>query len=173
MNNLSANYERILEVLRKISNENLLSYQRRVPKMKDLELISLALTAEYMGIDSENHLFRPERVRLDDGAAASARQKRNKRPYRPAGYGELLGGGRDSAAFRGRGRTLGDGEGLRDGGARNSPLPLPRSRMGRGGAAAKREFFYGQRKTDGMVGFRRPQRRHPGRSGADREGNLR
>lgn len=58
MNNLSANYERILEVLRKISTENLLSYQRRVPKMKDLELISLALTAEYMGIDSENHLFR-------------------------------------------------------------------------------------------------------------------
>lgn len=58
MNNLSANYERILEVLRKISNENLLSYQRRVPKLKDLELISLALTAEYMSIDSENHLFR-------------------------------------------------------------------------------------------------------------------
>ncbi|MET3732968.1 hypothetical protein ABID46_002560 [Moheibacter stercoris] len=26
--------------------------------MKDLELISLALTAEFMGIDSENHLFR-------------------------------------------------------------------------------------------------------------------
>lgn len=58
MNNLSANYERILEVLRKISNDNLLSYQRRVPKLKDLELISLALTAEFMGIDSENHLFR-------------------------------------------------------------------------------------------------------------------
>lgn len=58
MNNLQANYERILEVLRKISNENLLSYQRRVPKLKDLELISLVLTAEFMGIDSENHLFR-------------------------------------------------------------------------------------------------------------------
>ncbi|SIQ96476.1 hypothetical protein SAMN05880574_14011 [Chryseobacterium sp. RU37D] len=58
MNNLGANYERILEVLKKISNERLLSYQRRTPKMKDLELISLALTAEYMGIDSENHLFR-------------------------------------------------------------------------------------------------------------------
>ena len=26
--------------------------------MKDLELISLALTAEFMGIDSESHLFR-------------------------------------------------------------------------------------------------------------------
>ncbi len=58
MNNLQANYERILEVLRKISGENLLSYQRRVPKLKDLELISLVLTAEFMGIDSENHLFR-------------------------------------------------------------------------------------------------------------------
>lgn len=58
MNNLGANYERILEVLRKISSETLLSYQRRVPRMKDLEVVSLALTAEYMGIDSENHLFR-------------------------------------------------------------------------------------------------------------------
>ncbi|GEN75427.1 hypothetical protein CHA01nite_11670 [Chryseobacterium hagamense] len=56
MNNLRANYERILEVLRKISNDDLLYYQRRTPKMSDLELISL--TAEYMGIDSENHLFR-------------------------------------------------------------------------------------------------------------------
>ena len=47
-----------MEVLRKISNENLLSYQRRAPKLKDLELISLTLTSEFMSIDSENHLFR-------------------------------------------------------------------------------------------------------------------
>lgn len=58
MNNLQANYERILEVLRKISNDHLLEYQRRRPKLSDLELITLSLTAEYMGIDSENHLFR-------------------------------------------------------------------------------------------------------------------
>jgi len=58
MNNLGANYERVLEVLRKISSETLLSYQRRVPRMKDLEVVSLALTSGYMGIDSENHLFR-------------------------------------------------------------------------------------------------------------------
>lgn len=58
MNNFGANYKRILEVLRRISKENLLPYQRRIPKMSDLELISLGLTAEYMGIDSENHLFR-------------------------------------------------------------------------------------------------------------------
>ncbi len=78
MNNLSANYERILEVLRKISNENLLSYQRRVPKMKDLELISLALTAEYMGIDSENHLFRqlPKAIKRKIERSVYNRRKR-------------------------------------------------------------------------------------------------
>ncbi len=58
MNNLNANYERILEVLRKTSFDILLSYQRRTPQLKDLELISLALTVGFMGIDSENHLFR-------------------------------------------------------------------------------------------------------------------
>lgn len=58
MNNLSANYERILEILRKISKEQLLAYQRRKPKMSDLELISLSLTSEFMSIDSENDLFR-------------------------------------------------------------------------------------------------------------------
>jgi hypothetical protein len=58
MNNLNANHERILEVLRKISKEQLLTYQRRKPKMSDLKLISLSLTAEFMSIDSENDLFR-------------------------------------------------------------------------------------------------------------------
>ena len=58
MNNLNANYERILEVLRKILKENLLRYQRRQPMLSDLELVSLSITEEYMGIDSENNLFR-------------------------------------------------------------------------------------------------------------------
>lgn len=64
MNNLNANYERILEVLRKISKERLLAYQRRQPMLSDLELVSLSVTAEYMGIDSENNLFRllPESI---------------------------------------------------------------------------------------------------------------
>ena len=78
MNNLNANYERILEVLRKISNDNLLCYQRRVPKLKDLELISLALTAEFMGIDSENHLFRqiPETLKCNIDRSVYNRRKR-------------------------------------------------------------------------------------------------
>ena len=58
MNNLNANYERILEVLRKISKDQLLTYQRRKPKLSDLELISSTLTSEFIGIDSENDLFR-------------------------------------------------------------------------------------------------------------------
>lgn len=58
MNNLNANHERILEVLRKISKEQLIPYQRRSPRMSDLEVVGLRLTTEYMAIDSENHLFR-------------------------------------------------------------------------------------------------------------------
>ena len=65
MNNLNVNYERILEVLRKLSKDQLLVYQRRVPKLSNLEVIALSLTAEYMSIDSENDLFRrPKKVNL-------------------------------------------------------------------------------------------------------------
>ncbi|MFV0140145.1 IS982 family transposase [Empedobacter falsenii] len=78
MNNLNVNYERILEVLRKISNKNLLGYQRRPLKLKDLELISLALTAEFMGIDSENHLFRqiPQAIKYKIKRSVYNRRKR-------------------------------------------------------------------------------------------------
>ncbi|MBT0552564.1 hypothetical protein D1Z97_10140 [Riemerella anatipestifer] len=58
MNNLGANYKIILGVLQKISKNQLLTYQRRTPKLSDLELISLSITTEYMGIDSEHNLFR-------------------------------------------------------------------------------------------------------------------
>jgi len=56
--------QRILEVLREISKEQLLPYQRRRPRLSDLELVCLSLTAEFMGIDSENDLFRklPENI---------------------------------------------------------------------------------------------------------------
>ena len=75
---IKSSTESILEVLRKISNENLLSYQRRTPKLKDLELISLALTAEFMGIDSENHLFRqiPKTIKCKIERSVYNRRKR-------------------------------------------------------------------------------------------------
>ena len=39
--------------------------QSRTPKMSDLEVVSLALTAEYLSIDSECQLFRkiPESIK--------------------------------------------------------------------------------------------------------------
>jgi len=58
MHNFEEIYERILEILRKISTEQLQVYQRRKPKMSDLEVVCLSLSSEYLGIDSEYDLFR-------------------------------------------------------------------------------------------------------------------
>lgn len=83
MNNLNANYERILEVLRKISKENLLPCQRRKPKLSDLEVIALSLTSEYMGVDSENHLFRilPPKFRQKIERSVHNRRRRRLFPF--------------------------------------------------------------------------------------------
>lgn len=83
MNNLLANYERILEVLRKISTEKQLPIQRRRPAMSDLEFISLSLTAEYIGIDSENDLFRklPSCLQSKIEHTVYNRRKRRLVPY--------------------------------------------------------------------------------------------
>lgn len=83
MHNLLANYEKILEVLREISSENLLPYQRRVPKLSDLELVGLVLTSEYMGIDSENHFFRmlPSSLRNRIERSVYNRRRRKLFPY--------------------------------------------------------------------------------------------
>jgi hypothetical protein len=58
MNNLNAIYDLILNELRKLSlNENF--YFKPVkPKLSDLELIAINISAEYLSIDSEHQLFR-------------------------------------------------------------------------------------------------------------------
>ncbi len=58
MNNLIENYNKILKVLRKIDVKENYHHQIRKPKMSDKEIIALNLTAEFLGIDSEHHLFR-------------------------------------------------------------------------------------------------------------------
>ena len=58
MHNFEEIYERILEILKDISPEQLQPYQRRRPKMSDLELVALSLSGEYLGVDSEHDLFR-------------------------------------------------------------------------------------------------------------------
>ena len=58
MNNFKANYDKILEVLTSITKKEHFLKQKRKPKLKDIELIAMNLTAEYMSIDSECQLFR-------------------------------------------------------------------------------------------------------------------
>jgi Transposase DDE domain len=62
MHNIKTNFVKILEVLKDIIGEGLNekgNYLRRgtVPRFSDIEVIALSLTAECLGIDSENYLF--------------------------------------------------------------------------------------------------------------------
>jgi hypothetical protein len=83
MHNFTANYEKILEVLHQVTPENILPYQRRRPKLKDIEVVSLCLTAEYMSIDSENHLFRllPDFLKQNIERSVYNRRRRRLFPY--------------------------------------------------------------------------------------------
>lgn len=58
MNNFYQNYQIILENLKKANISFTPFNQIRKPKLSNIELISLNLTAEYMGLDSECQLFR-------------------------------------------------------------------------------------------------------------------
>jgi hypothetical protein len=58
MNNFIANYDKILEVLLTVTKREQFLRQKRRPKLKDIELIAMNLTSEYMSIDSECQLFR-------------------------------------------------------------------------------------------------------------------
>ncbi len=58
MNDFRANYDKILEVLQTVTKKESFLTQIRVPKLKDIELIAMNLTAEYLSIDSECQLFR-------------------------------------------------------------------------------------------------------------------
>lgn len=58
MNNFIQSYEIILNQLQNLSIDSNIFIQIRKPKLSNLELVALNLTAEYMGIDSECQLFR-------------------------------------------------------------------------------------------------------------------
>lgn len=62
MHNIKVNFDKIIEVLKDILKEELTvqnNFKRPgvVPRFSDLEVIALSLTAESLGIDSENYLF--------------------------------------------------------------------------------------------------------------------
>ncbi|MFZ6023793.1 MAG: IS982 family transposase [Bacteroidota bacterium] len=62
MHNIRSNFTKILEVVKEILSDEINgkgNYRRRgtVPRFSDIEVISLSLTSECLGIDSENLLF--------------------------------------------------------------------------------------------------------------------
>lgn len=79
MNNLERIYEKFLEILQKFCNHQILKTQRRTPKMSDLEVISLNLTAEYLSIDSELQLFRKIPNSLKNRIERSVYNKRKRK----------------------------------------------------------------------------------------------
>jgi hypothetical protein len=78
MNNLGASYEKILKTLQHIESKSNFRGQHRRPRMSDLEVIALSLTAEYMGIDSECQLFRvmPEELKAKIERSVYNRRRR-------------------------------------------------------------------------------------------------
>ena len=57
LSNFKANYNKILELLQTITKIKIFLNQKRKLKLKDIELMAMNLTAEYMNIDSECQLF--------------------------------------------------------------------------------------------------------------------
>ena len=81
MNNFRANYNKILEVLNTITKKESFLLQKRKPKLKDIELIAMNLTAEYMGIDSECQLFREVPIDLKNKIERSVYNRRKRKLF--------------------------------------------------------------------------------------------
>lgn len=82
MHNFTANYEKILEVLKEIcpKSENFLS-QIRKPRLTDLKIMAINLTSEYMSIDSEHQLFRILPVELKSLIERSVYNRRKRKLF--------------------------------------------------------------------------------------------
>ena len=58
MNNFITKYEKILEILKQFETKSNFLNQIRRPRLSDIELIAVDLTAESLSVDSEYQLFR-------------------------------------------------------------------------------------------------------------------
>lgn len=58
MSNFEANYKLILNELQKLEFSDNCYFKPIKPKLSDLELVAINITAEYLSIDSEYQLFR-------------------------------------------------------------------------------------------------------------------
>lgn len=82
MHNFTANYEKILDVLKELEfdSENFL-FQIRKPRLTDLRLIAINLTSEYMSIDSEYQLFRILPSEIESLIERSVYNRRKRRLF--------------------------------------------------------------------------------------------
>lgn len=81
MSNLESSYTKILSVLQQLNNESNFLKQIRIPKLSDIELIALSLTAEYLNIDSERELFRRLPQTLFERIDRTVYHRRKKRLF--------------------------------------------------------------------------------------------
>lgn len=79
MNNFIQNYEIILKSLQEIKEEEPIFVQIRKPKLSNIEIIAMNLTAEYMSINSECQLFRVISDTYLDGLIERSVYNRRKR----------------------------------------------------------------------------------------------
>ena len=83
MNNLIQNYKIILKELTNTCKHITTNKQIRLPKMTDLELVALNITAEYMSINSELQLFRCISGTVLDGKIERSVYNKRKRKLLP------------------------------------------------------------------------------------------
>ena len=81
MNNLEASYNKILKTINKLEEQESFLAQIRKPKLKDKEVISLVLVAEYLGIDSEYELFRKIPASLSSLIERSVYNRRKRKLF--------------------------------------------------------------------------------------------
>lgn len=82
MNNFIQNYEIILKNLQELPVDSQCFVQIRKPKLSNIELIAMNLTAEYMSIDSECQLFRTiSNSYLDDLIERSVYNRRKRKLF--------------------------------------------------------------------------------------------
>jgi len=89
MSNITNNYLKFLEVINSLNiDSGSLGRIGRKPKMSDIEVVALSLTAEFMSIDSENDLFR--KVSSAQIPNLIERSQFNKRRRKLFGFSEII-----------------------------------------------------------------------------------
>jgi hypothetical protein len=81
MSNFLTKYEKFLEILKQFETKNNFLNQIRVPKLSDIELIAIDLTAESLSIDSEYQLFRVLPITIRSKIERSVYNRRRRKLF--------------------------------------------------------------------------------------------